>query len=279
MKSIAVASVLCALVGNSPAFAGGFLADIVSGAGNIIAPGSDMGKPLDDLNRELKENVPIYGTVEEGASGAVRNVAREFTVETAGPALAGMIEVSRQDALRGGVSDVPPDIRNVLGSYFKHDVASGVRYRIGQGGDLALASNAFRYGDAVAITLGDIIVFRDHDAASDLAIWAHEMNHVIQYRNWGMLDFAKRYVRDHGAVENEAYSLQENFINWYNSNNNVAANNYGSMQPVSLMPQGPQLSNVCGTPFGMCVLPGIGAVGQGCFCGSFQGPIQGQVVP
>jgi hypothetical protein len=257
-----------------PAVAGGLLGDVVSGIGNVVAPGSNIGKPLDDLNRNIKKDVPIYGTVEEGASDAVRHTTQEFLVENAGPILAGLIQTSRNDTLNGGVQDVPDDIRSIMSQFYGFDIAAGIRYRIGQGGDLALASNAFRYGDAIAITLYDLIVFRDQATAQDLSVWAHELQHVQQFRGWGVLDFSKRYVRDHQAVENEAYATQDRYRAW--AQVNLAYNGGGDNV---FMPPQPQLSGICGTPVGMCVVPGMVPVGTGCWCGSMNGPINGQVVP
>jgi hypothetical protein len=171
---------LAIAMSSSPALSGGLLGDALSGAGNLVAPGSNIGKPLDDMNRNLKKQVPAYGNIEEGASATARQLSREALVEHAGPALAAMIQASRNDTLRGGVQDVPPYVRQIMSRFFGNDIAAGVRYRIGRGGDLALASNAFRYGDAVAITLVDLIVFRDGTVANDLSLWAHELYHVAQ---------------------------------------------------------------------------------------------------
>jgi len=267
--------IFCLLAIISPAFAGGILGDAISSVGNVVAPHSDIGKPLDDLNRNIKQNVPVYGTVEEGASASVRNVSREYMVETAGPVLAGLIQASRNDTLNGRVQDVPPDVRNIMARFYGFDIAAGIRFRIGQGGDLALASNAFRYGDAIAITLVDLIVFKDGQTAQDLSVWAHELQHVQQFRSWGLMDFSKRYVRDHQAVENDAYATQDKFRAW------AAANlSFGRGGSVAVnMPPIPQLSPICGTPAGTCVIPGVVPVGMGCWCGSVGGPINGQVIP
>jgi hypothetical protein len=271
--------ILAALIGgafNSSVSAGGLLGDTVSAIGNVVAPNSNIGKPLDDLNRQLKHDAPVYGTVEEGASAAVRNTSREFLVESAGPVLAGMIQASREDTLRGGVQDVPSDVRDIMARFYGFDVAAGIRFRVGQGGDLALASNAFRYGDALAITLDDVIVFRDQLTAQDLSIWAHELQHVQQFRSWGILDFSKRYVRDYGGVEREAYSAQDRYIQWAQAN--LAAYSGGPSGTQFAMPTMPQMSSVCGTPMGACVVPGVGMIGQGCWCGTSTGPVNGQLV-
>ena len=254
--------------------AGGLIGNAISSVGNVVAPGSNIGKPLDDLNRNIKRDIPVYGTIEEGASSTVRNISREYLVETAGPVLAGLIQAARNDTLNGGVSDVPYNIRNIMAGFYGFDITSGVRFRVGQGGDLALASNAFRYGDAVAITLVDLIVFKDQATLNDLSVWAHELRHVQQFRDWGLLDFSKRYVRDHQAVENEAYGTQNQFRMWAQFNLGPGGGGFNNVS----MPPPPQLSGICGTPAGACVIPGLAPVGTGCWCGAFNGPINGQIV-
>jgi len=274
MRALAKVAISCLFGVVTPAFAGGLLGDAISAVGNVVAPNSNIGKPLDELNRNLKQSAPVYGTVEEGASSAVRNVTRESIVESAGPVLAGLIQASRNDTLNGGVQDVPVDVRNVMARFYGFDITAGIRFRIGQGGDLAIASNAFRYGDAIAITLVDLIVFRDQATAQDLSVWAHELQHVQQFRSWGLMDFSKRYVRDHQAVENEAYATQDRFRAW--AQTNLAYN----APPASVnMPPVQQLSSICGTPAGLCVIPGVVPIGIGCWCGSAGGPINGQIIP
>ena len=263
-----LAFVIVVFLTSAALHAGGLLGDAISAVGNVVAPGSNIGQPLDDLNKQLKQDVPAYGN-----SATVRNIARESLVETAGPALAAAIQASRNDTLNGGVQDVPFEIRNIMASFYGSDVAACVRYRIGQGGDLAIASNAFRYGDAIAITLVDLIVFRDGTTAQDLSVWAHELQHVQQYRAWGLMDFAKNYVRDYQAVENPAYAVQANFVAWYQTN--VAG---GYSQQVSMPPQ-PQMSSVCGTPMGACVISGFAPVSTPCWCGTVSGPVNGQLIP
>ena len=73
-------------------------------------------------------------------------------------------------------------------------------------------------GDAAAITLIDVVLFRsDWDGRHDLKLWAHEMTHVEQYRRWGVDGFAGRYVADSGAVEREAYANADRFEAWRSS--------------------------------------------------------------
>jgi hypothetical protein len=78
-----------------------------------------------------------------------------------------------------------------------------------------LPALAFSYGDATAITLGDVVLFKNELVAeTDLKVWAHELTHVMQYQRWGVEGFTERYVRDSGAVEREAIDNADRFAAW-----------------------------------------------------------------
>jgi len=55
-----------------------------------------------------------------------------------------------------------------------------------------------------AVTLGDVILFRDTRLAADPLLWAHELTHVEQYRRLGVEGFALRYVQQAWVLEQEA---------------------------------------------------------------------------
>ena|SRR2546427_488492 len=57
---------------------------------------------------------------------------------------------------------------------------------------------------AAAVTLGDVIFFRDTRLAADPLLWAHELTHVEQYRRLGVETFAPQYLRQAWVLENEA---------------------------------------------------------------------------
>jgi hypothetical protein len=46
-------------------------------------------------------------------------------------------------------------------------------------------------------------------------LWAHELAHVQQYRKWGIDGFARRYIQDYLAVEQEAEDTEARFGIWY----------------------------------------------------------------
>ena len=132
--------------------------------------------------------------------------------------LARWITASRQQALAAGTEPVPPLIAEGLAGYFSPGLGQAVRWRGAGTTELSLAGLAFQYGDAAAITLIDVVLFRsDADARHDLKLWAHELTHVEQYRRWGVDGFVARYVADSGAVEREAYANADRFEAWRSS--------------------------------------------------------------
>jgi hypothetical protein len=92
-----------------------------------------------------------------------------------------------------------------------------MRWTIGTGGDLNVANQSFSYGHAQAITLIDLVIFRDEAAYLDLSIWVHEMKHVQQYKEYGVHSFAVQYVRSWNSIEDPAYAVQAQFTNTWNA--------------------------------------------------------------
>jgi hypothetical protein len=133
-------------------------------------------------------------------------------LDLAAASLARALLMSRDEARRAGTRPIPPQIRQALLTRFPADLLDGIEYRVGAGEDATVQSLAIRYGDALAVATIDTITFADAwDAENNIALWAHEVVHVQQFRDWGVQDFARRYVRDHAAVEREAYAVGAEF--------------------------------------------------------------------
>ena len=137
--------------------------------------------------------------------------------------LAGLIGTAREQAIADGVQPVPATVARGVHEYFPDGLLHRVRWAVGGAGRIALPSLAFTYGDAAAMTLGDVVLFRDARAAQqDLKLWAHELTHVLQYQRWGIDGFAERYVRDSRAIEKEAYDNADRFIAWQSRGSSAA---------------------------------------------------------
>jgi hypothetical protein len=136
-------------------------------------------------------------------------------LDYAGTALARLIEGARQQAIADGVRPIPPGVYRALLGYFPPALLQRVRFAVGGTRRLSLPMLAFSYGDAKAITLGDVILFKNEQLAeTNLKLWAHELTHVMQYQRWGIKGFAERYVRDSGGIEREAIDTAARFAAW-----------------------------------------------------------------
>jgi Domain of unknown function (DUF4157) len=245
----------------TPASAQGFatwLGDRV-GLGNV-------GRALDNANREAKKTVPIYGQAEEAVVGAGRHLVTEATVESTAPILKNLILASRQDALNAGARPLPPEVIWEFNGFYGSDVL-GAYWRVGQGHDLSLQANAFRFGDRAAIALDTVLVFRSPGEANSVWLWAHELAHIEQYRRWGIDNFVKRYIRNHEAIEADANRRADEFMNWR------AQRTAQDSSPVYVPQQTPvpvqQNGSVCMTNINSCQW--FGPVGWNCTCASPMG--------
>lgn len=138
------------------------------------------------------------------AIAPARRAVRDAGVGVAAAALGGWIERARVRLDAGAVTGAPASIAGQLCHHAPPGLLGRVRYRIGWDRSAWLSAALFeRYGQAM--TLGDLIVFRDAAVAANPVVWAHELAHVQQYAAWGIDGFARRYVSDARAVERAAW--------------------------------------------------------------------------
>lgn len=134
---------------------------------------------------------------------------REDGLNMAATRLEAWLLQSRQAALRAGTEPIPLMIRAQLAPFYDEALLDSVRYRVGITDEMDAATVMLQNPDVQAVTLVDVVVFRDAGAAAeDAALWAHELWHVQQYREWGSDGFAQRYTRDFQSVEGPAYEMQ-----------------------------------------------------------------------
>lgn len=76
-------------------------------------------------------------------------------------------------------------------------------------------------GDVVAVTLDDVIVFRDPNRVNDPVLWAHELRHVDQYERMGVDTFAAQYTVNAWVLENEAKDQENRVYNALIARNNM----------------------------------------------------------
>lgn len=127
----------------------------------------------------------------------------------ASSSLAMALQQARNEAAAGTLLPIPLHIRAQLEPYYDFQVLDAARYKVGDQEALDSANAVLQNPDVNAVTLIDIIVFRDEaDAQDNVTLWAHELHHVQQYQQWGVDEFARRYSRDYDTVEAPAYAIQ-----------------------------------------------------------------------
>jgi hypothetical protein len=123
--------------------------------------------------------------------------------------------LSSRNAIFLEAEPVPLAIRAALAGRVPQEVLDRARYKVGYNDSLNLGHVAMNYGDLLhgktveAITLVDVILFRED--VSDLAslpLWIHELTHVQQFMDWGVREFAQRYIDDPSSVEAHAYAAE-----------------------------------------------------------------------
>ncbi len=141
-------------------------------------------------------------------------VQTQYSANVISDTLAAALQRSR-DTVREGSKPIPEEVKKGLIPFYPAEVLDNVRYTIGDTSKTGLAGFAIRNGNAAAVTLIDTIVFKDESYLGSLGLWAHEMHHIEQYKEWGLAGFAARYAFDWKTVEAEASDRAKLFVAWY----------------------------------------------------------------
>jgi hypothetical protein len=141
-------------------------------------------------------------------------VQAQYSANIVSETLAAAMQRSR-DAVRGTSRPIPEEVRKGLIPFYPADLLDSVRFAIGDTSQSGLAGFAIRNGNAAAVTLIDTIVFKDESYVGSLGLWAHEMHHIEQYREWGLTGFAARYAFGWAEVEAEASARAKSFVAWH----------------------------------------------------------------
>jgi hypothetical protein len=148
----------------------------------------------------------------DSAAAQLETQLDETMAEALVPLLVTWIEAARDGAKAAGVEPIPQPIRAALAGYVPDEVLARVRWRVGDA-DFALPPGAIRLADVFAVTLDDVVIFKERSAAlGDPKLWAHELKHVMQYAEWGIEEFARRVLLDYSAVEDEALEFRWQFM-------------------------------------------------------------------
>jgi hypothetical protein len=145
-----------------------------------------------------RSEVPLLSQdIFDGLPGAVTDMA----VDT----LAEAIRYSRERA-SATAKPIPERIKRALSPYFDPVILDKVRYTTDWGASerLTLYRLIMANENVQAVTLNDIIVFREQRGVEDVFLWSHELKHVEQYDRWGVRRFSANYLMDYQRVEQEA---------------------------------------------------------------------------
>jgi hypothetical protein len=146
-------------------------------------------------------------------------IVQNPTAGVVGAPLALLIADSRNAALKNGTSPIPPDVRTYMEPLFDKDLLDSVRYTTDSDLWDGLAQFIALHTVADAVTLVNVIVFKDETGANspdNVSLWAHELFHVRQYEDMGLLPFAATMTLSPGTggnIERPAYRFDQ-FFSW-----------------------------------------------------------------
>jgi Domain of unknown function (DUF4157) len=166
--------------------------------------GGNVGKTV----MTISTGVDRY-TVEFAATGLILggNVLQGIPPDRilAAPLAAALRSAEKQFLLDS--KPLPQFIIDSFKGKYPDDVLSNARYAVGgisiSAPDLINSSQKIVYGDDNAVTVGRVTVFST-DPGQETHWWAHELQHQVQYKNWGIDEFAYKYITNCHSVESDA---------------------------------------------------------------------------
>jgi hypothetical protein len=214
------------------------------------------------LNVDLAAGKIEFGTPDpvgaiQRLPAAVQRLPQDFANLGNPPGLALAFAVRQAKAQAAfGARAMPPDVYQQLTQYFSPAFLQSVAFNTFSNARITLDSAVMLLNnDVAAITLEDIVVFRNESDAHNPVLWAHELTHVQQYRNRGVDAFANMYTTNAWVLENEAIDTQnrvgqaiasaavqqQNFAYFWVGNQYLYGDAYGNLYPAD-----PRSGNVVG---------------------------------
>ncbi len=154
-----------------------------------------------------------YGMLVDFTHGFM-TMQTQYTANIVSETLAAALQRSR-DNLWATSKPIPEEVKKGLIPFYPAEMLDKVHYVIGDVSPSGVAGFAIRNGNAAAVTLIDLVVFKDESYIGSLALWAHELHHVEQYSEWGLSGFAANYAFGWREVEAEASERAKSFVAWY----------------------------------------------------------------
>ena len=101
---------------------------------------------------------------------------------------------------------LPPEVKAMFASQYPADVLNAARWTVGSISiSVPDVTNQFQKIEGMdnAVTVGHVTVFV-RDPGQMYHWWAHELQHQVQYHDWGIDSFAYKYVTSCHDVESSA---------------------------------------------------------------------------
>ena len=179
-----------------------------------------------DLNRgKVAIKAPNINAVPQMLQNLPKDVSQAM-VNPAAPLLASAIRFSRGQALNRGTQPIPPRVKSALSPYFPGAILESTRWTTASGLSIDGALKNW-FNQEGAITYDDVVVFGGADLAQDVALWAHELTHVLQYRQMGVESFAFLYSVNWNQLEGQARRNSERIVASINATNQGQASTWG----------------------------------------------------
>ncbi|MGH8007522.1 MAG: eCIS core domain-containing protein [Candidatus Binatia bacterium] len=174
------------------------------------------GINIDVAGGKVEVNLPTPQEIPRRIEHAVRTFPNAIegvvrgALNPAGEVLATAIRHAQGQA-RHGSQSVPSRIRDVLAGIIPEDLLNEARWNSLDANRIDLANLTMLHNnDVAAITVGHIIVFdRREYAETNWKLCAHELYHVLQYRNMGIEAFAHTYILAANDIEKPAYEFAD----------------------------------------------------------------------
>jgi tetratricopeptide (TPR) repeat protein len=148
-------------------------------------------------------------------------------------------------AAQGGAQPIPPYQRAVLANFFAAYILDKARWTLAVPNRSPVEQMVFGgncpqiqvFGLYIgcengALTLDNLIIFKDLDHEANYVNWAHELTHVSQYDGMGIDGFAYAYTVDPMNLEGQALAWQNTVYNAVTHPSIQPTQPYWTMQPV-----------------------------------------------
>lgn len=178
---------------------------------------SDLtGINIDPWHGQFQIGIPQPGRAIQQLPGEIQRLPQTLAnlVNPAGLALAAAVRQGEAQA-SNGARPMPAALYQQLQGFYAPDFLQSVRYNTFDSARISLDSAVMMLNnDVAAITLNNVIVFRNEYDAQNPVTWAHELTHVLQYRNMGIDTFANVYTMHAWILENQAIDMQNRVAHW-----------------------------------------------------------------